>query len=140
MNNIRKLPCVFFFHFTFRHKINTSIFTNVVPFEFYLLGYDTVLSGKSKALLAAYFMLVSYMANSSNLKMEVICSSETPINFHWTTQHYIPEDRILHNHCCENLKSNIMQFIFQLSQLSIKLYDCINNFTVLKNISTYISI
>jgi hypothetical protein len=27
------------------------------------------------------------------------------IDFQWTTQCYIPEDRTLHNHCCENLKS-----------------------------------
>jgi hypothetical protein len=26
------------------------------------------------------------------------------VDFQWTAQHYIPEDKSLHNHCCENLK------------------------------------
>jgi hypothetical protein len=32
-------------------------------------------------------------------------SSETSIDFQRTTRHYIPEDRNLYNHLCENLKS-----------------------------------
>jgi hypothetical protein len=32
-------------------------------------------------------------------------SSETSIHFQQTSQFYIPEDIILHNHRCENLKS-----------------------------------
>jgi hypothetical protein len=51
------------------------------------------------------FMLVSCVAYSSALKMEATCSSETSVNFHRTARSYIPEDRILNNHCCENLKS-----------------------------------
>jgi hypothetical protein len=47
----------------FRHNVN--VFTNVMPSELYLLEYDKALPGKRKALLAACFMLVSYMANSS---------------------------------------------------------------------------
>jgi hypothetical protein len=35
--------------------------------------------------------------------MQVTCSSETLVNFHWTTQWHIPQNRTLHNHCCENL-------------------------------------
>jgi hypothetical protein len=30
--------------------------------------------------------------------------SKTSFDFKWATWHYIPEDRILHNHRCENLK------------------------------------
>jgi hypothetical protein len=41
----------------------------------------------------------------STLKMEAICSSETSVDTQRTTWRYIPEDGILHNHCCENLKS-----------------------------------
>jgi hypothetical protein len=37
--------------------------------------------------------------------MEVICSSETPVDFQRTIWGYIPEDRTLHNLRCENLKS-----------------------------------
>jgi hypothetical protein len=52
------------------------------------------------------FKLVSCSANYSNLKMEAICSSETSVDFQRTTRRYTPEDSILHNHRCENLKSN----------------------------------
>jgi hypothetical protein len=71
---------MFSFHFMFRNKIN--VFTNVMTFELYLQGYDAVLSGKNKALLGACFLLLSCMTNSSDLKMEVTCSSETLTNFH----------------------------------------------------------
>jgi hypothetical protein len=37
--------------------------------------------------------------------MEAVCSSETLVDFHRTTWHYIPEDNTLDNHRCENLKS-----------------------------------
>jgi hypothetical protein len=47
--------------------------------------------------LAARFMLVSYLAYSSTLKMEAVCSSEMLVDFHQATWHYIPEDRILPN-------------------------------------------
>jgi hypothetical protein len=43
-------------------------------------------------------------AYSSALKMVAICSSETSVGFLWTTQRYVPEDRMLHNVRCENLK------------------------------------
>jgi hypothetical protein len=36
--------------------------------------------------------------------MEAIWSTETSVNFQRTTRRYIPEDNILHNHRCENLK------------------------------------
>jgi hypothetical protein len=42
--------------------------------------------------------------------MEATCSSETSVDFQRTTWHYsyIPEDRNLHNHRCEDLKSYIL--------------------------------
>jgi hypothetical protein len=52
----------------------------------------------------ARFILVSCLAYSSALKIEVICSSEISIDFDGTTQSYIPKDRILHTHRCENFK------------------------------------
>jgi hypothetical protein len=33
-----------------------------------------------------------------------ICSPETSVDFQQTTWHYIPEDRTLHKHRCENVK------------------------------------
>jgi hypothetical protein len=50
-------------------------------------------------------ILVSFLAYYSTLKMEVTCSSETLIDFQRTTRPYIPEERTLHNHRCEELKS-----------------------------------
>jgi hypothetical protein len=39
--------------------------------------------------------------------METICSFEMSVYFQRATRRYIPEDSILHNHRCENLKSYI---------------------------------
>jgi hypothetical protein len=44
------------------------------------------------------------LADFSTLKMKVIHSSEMSVHTR-STQHHIPEDGILHSHCCENLKS-----------------------------------
>jgi hypothetical protein len=44
-------------------------------------------------------------------KMEAIFSSQMPVDFHQNTQHYISEDKTLHNHCYENLKSNNFSII-----------------------------
>jgi hypothetical protein len=43
--------------------------------------------------------------------LQVICSSETSVDFQRTTRSYIPEDSILHNHRCENLKSYINKYV-----------------------------
>jgi hypothetical protein len=37
--------------------------------------------------------------------MEAACSSETPVDFQRTARPYILEDRSIHDHRCENLKS-----------------------------------
>jgi hypothetical protein len=55
------------------------------------------------------FMLISCLAYSSTPQMEVICASKTLGGFQRTTPRYIPEDRTLHNHRCENLKSYLME-------------------------------
>jgi hypothetical protein len=57
--------------------------------------------GGHQNLLSRWFLL----AYSSTLKMKAICSSEELVDLHRTTRRYIPEDRTLHNHRCENLKS-----------------------------------
>jgi hypothetical protein len=46
-----------------------------------------------KQVESSAFTLVSYSAYSSNLKMEAISSSETPVGFQRTTRYYILEDR-----------------------------------------------
>jgi hypothetical protein len=51
------------------------------------------------------FTLVSCLAYSSTLKMEVTCPTETLVDFQRTARSYIPEDITHHNHLCENLKS-----------------------------------
>jgi hypothetical protein len=45
-------------------------------------------------------------------EMEATCSSETVVDFQRTTWCYIPEDRNLHNHRSENLKSYIESYQF----------------------------
>jgi hypothetical protein len=59
-------------------------------------------------------MLVSCLAYSSAVELEVICSSKTALDFQQTTQLYIPEDKTFHNHFCENLKSYAVQNLFQI--------------------------
>jgi hypothetical protein len=46
-------------------------------------------------------------AESRSLALNTVAtfSSETWVDFQWTTRGYIPEDRTLHNHRSENLKS-----------------------------------
>jgi hypothetical protein len=55
--------------------------------------------------LATCFTLVSCLANSSSLKLEATCSSETSVDFQQTTWSYIPQDTSLPNHSCENPNS-----------------------------------
>jgi hypothetical protein len=62
------------------------------------------------------FLLVSCSSYSSTLNMEVTCSSVTLVDFQWTTWHYIPEDRNLHNHHYENLISYIQLLLHLLAE------------------------
>jgi hypothetical protein len=62
-------------------------------------GFKNKTSEKA-ALLATCFTLVSCSVYSSNLKMEVTCSSETLVDFQRTAGRYIPEDRTLHLSDC----------------------------------------
>jgi hypothetical protein len=55
-------------------------------------------------LLIACFILVSCLAYSSALKMEVTCYSKMSVDFQWTTWHCIPITKSFHNHCWKNLK------------------------------------
>jgi hypothetical protein len=62
-------------------------------------------SGSTAALLAVWFMLVSCLAYASTLKMEA-WFSRMLVGFHQNMWHYIPEDRTLYGHCCEDQKSD----------------------------------
>jgi hypothetical protein len=43
---------------------------------------------------------------SSGRKVSQARNEHEVVDYHQSTQHYIPEDITLHNRCCENLKSN----------------------------------
>jgi hypothetical protein len=60
--------------------------------------------------VAACFMLVYWLVYSSALEMEEICFSETSVDIQETTKRCIPEDRNLHNHRSDNLRSYIGLF------------------------------
>jgi hypothetical protein len=62
-------------------------------------------------------------AYSLTLKMEATYSSETSDDFQWTTWHYIPEDKTLHNHCCKNLRSYKVTFVLFFFTLKILWHD-----------------
>jgi hypothetical protein len=90
--------------------------------SFYLLVYHCVVRCNStdvskkyvasivrvEALLATSFILFSCFAYFSTIKTEATYSSETSFDLQRTTRRYIPVDRILHNHRCENFKSYII--------------------------------
>jgi hypothetical protein len=61
-----------------------------------------------EAQLATFFMVVSCSVYSSILKIEVTRSSKISVHRQRTRRHGIPEDRPLHNHRCENLKSHLV--------------------------------
>jgi hypothetical protein len=94
--------------------------------EFYLLGYNACSLLKAKRLFgrtcrlnfkgrrlsqaryqheATCFIALSILAYSSTLKMEAIYYPERSVDFQRITRCYIPEERTLDNHRCENGKS-----------------------------------
>jgi hypothetical protein len=59
--------------------------------------------------LATTFMVISYLAYISTLRIELIYSSDTSAEFLWAALRYIPEDIALHSHHCENLNPNFVK-------------------------------
>jgi hypothetical protein len=59
------------------------------------------------------------LSHEATLKMEATCSSETSVDFQRTTRCYIPEDRTLHNHRCENLKSYTSKFHSRVTGMNL---------------------
>jgi hypothetical protein len=64
----------------------------------------TILNRSACYLLHAGFFFFC-LAHSSTMEMEKICFSAVSVDFQQITCRYIPEDRTLHNHRYENLKS-----------------------------------
>jgi hypothetical protein len=79
------------------------------------VSWDTALCSPLKVnriigcsvLLATCFVLVSHLVYSSTLKRGATCFSEASVEFQRSTRRYIPEDRTVHNHRCDSLKSYI---------------------------------
>jgi hypothetical protein len=53
--------------------------------------------------------------------MEATYSSEMSVGFQRTTRRYIPEERALHNHLYENLKSYIIQRIWSKIKFDLQI-------------------
>jgi hypothetical protein len=54
------------------------------------------------------------------------CSSETSVNFQRTIRRYVPEDRTLHNHRCENLKFHTVNSFGDCSDWG---FSCVSSVT-----------
>jgi hypothetical protein len=78
--------------------------------------YRLHLLNQKVGLLHAGFLL------GMALKMEVICSSETLVDFHHTTWHYNPEHVTLHSHGCHDLKSNKSNRLWQSLHYAIQIF------------------
>jgi hypothetical protein len=65
-------------------------------------------------------MLVSCLAYSLTIKMEVTRSVETSTDFHWPAWCYIQEDRTPQTHHCKNLKAyKLITELMELERLSV---------------------
>jgi hypothetical protein len=126
-------------YFRSSYILNGPIYKRSVE-DFDLLGYNSVesqlkfrrnisppssgskdKSSKKPIVLSTCFMLETCLAHSSNLKVETIYSYETSIDFQRNTLRYIPEERIVCSHRCENLKSYKTVSFVSLSQQQVKI-------------------
>jgi hypothetical protein len=73
------------------------------------------------ALLTTWFRAGFCVAYSSTLKMEATYSSETSVDFQRTIRRYITEDRTVHNHRCDNLKSCL---VIKYCIFSFEVFSC----------------
>jgi hypothetical protein len=65
----------------------------------YVIALKRLYSIQFKSQISLMFLKIIYF------DVESARSSETSVVFQRTTRHYIPEDRTLHCHRCENVKS-----------------------------------
>jgi hypothetical protein len=69
-------------------------------------------------------MLISFSDYYSTPKMQATCSSATSVDFQQTTTpRYMPEDRIIYNHCCENHKLCDLMAISQNYTSTVMLHE-----------------
>jgi hypothetical protein len=71
------------------------------------------------SLLAAHFHAGFLLGLSFDHDNGGDSSPEMSVDFQWTTCCYIPQDRTLHNHCCENLKSYKNCLLYKINYLAI---------------------
>jgi hypothetical protein len=65
--------------------------------------------------------------------MEAPCSSETSVDYQRITGRYIPEDRTVHNHVCENFRSHL--FCYLSGSLLISCYlDVPRHYSYFQNV------
>jgi hypothetical protein len=82
------------------------------PEECYILEYDAMRPGRSSPTFRnnvlppsyAWFLLVTYLAYSSTVKMEAVRSSETSVTCYRITEYHIAEDSNLRSHYCDTFK------------------------------------
>jgi hypothetical protein len=102
--NIEHIQTIFFVYLVRLYKVVT--YTDGITWFCNILNRrQFCLLGCKAPLPACSFKMISRLAYSSALKMEAIYPSEMSVDFHWTTWRCIPEERTLHDHRCENLKS-----------------------------------
>jgi hypothetical protein len=65
------------------------------------------------------------------------CSSETSVHAR-STWHHIPEDGILHSHCCDNLKSYMFEDMFTYTTLENNIYNEVSTKVIIRMRGTII--
>jgi hypothetical protein len=101
VNNCPEMTC----------KLKSTIFREITPCSLFSVNQSfggTYLLHLQCHLLSRWFLAQLIF---STLKMEAICSSETSVDTPQNTRRYIPEDGSLHNHRCEDLKSDVLLFL-----------------------------
>jgi hypothetical protein len=69
---------------------------------------------RGQGVSSAYCLLhaVFFLGLLFDSEMEVTYCSEMSVDFHRIKRRYTPEDRILHIHRCDNLKSNMVTILY----------------------------
>jgi hypothetical protein len=114
----------------------SRVFCHLCQLNYQLVGWKSV-----DVFFAWYLIHAGFcVAYSSILKAEVTRSFKMSADFQQATSHYIPVDRTLHNHHCENVRSCIVMYHsvkrlrpdvtirWQLRWLSFSLCRLIHNF------------